>query len=66
MEAEQAIQQKQDQLKAWDANYLYFTVREPFPSKTSSASLVFGTITKEEPLVLEAQMAENGVILAME
>lgn len=49
---------------AWDANYLYFTVREPFPSKTSSASLVFGTITNEQPLILLSQMAENGVIFS--
>ena len=49
---------------AWDANYLYFTVREPFPSKTSSASLVFGKVTNEEPLILLSQMAENGVIFS--
>ena len=49
---------------AWDANYLYFTVREPFPSKTSSASLVFGTVTNEEPLILVSQMAEHGVIFS--
>jgi hypothetical protein len=27
---------------AWDADYLCFTVREPFPSKTTQAGLVFG------------------------
>src|SRR5262249_9673577 len=26
----------------WDANYLYYTVREPFPTRTTGASLVFG------------------------
>jgi hypothetical protein len=26
---------------AWDAKYLFYTVREPFPTKTSGASLVF-------------------------
>ena len=49
---------------AWDADYLCFTVREPFPSKTSSASLVFGTITGDEPLILVSQMAEHGVIFS--
>ncbi|HKZ79221.1 MAG TPA: hypothetical protein VJ124_13040 [Pyrinomonadaceae bacterium] len=48
----------------WDANYLLFTVREPFPSRTSSASLVFGRVTREEPLVLISQMPENGVVFS--
>jgi NAD kinase len=48
----------------WDANYLYFTVREPFPSRTSSASLVFGKITAAEPLTLVSQTPESGVIFS--
>jgi NAD kinase len=49
---------------AWDADYLYFTVREPFPSKTSSTSVVFGTISESEPLALVSQMPEAGVIFS--
>lgn len=49
---------------AWDANYLFFTVREPFPTRTTGASLVFGRITGEMPLQLESQMAENGVLFS--
>jgi hypothetical protein len=49
---------------AWDANYLCFTVREPFPTRTTGASLVFGRVTAETPLILESQMAENGVIFS--
>ena len=49
---------------AWDANYLFFTVREPFPTRTTGASLVFGRVTPEMPLTLESQMAENGVIFS--
>jgi NAD kinase len=49
---------------AWDANYLFFTVREPFPTHTTGASLVFGRVTPETPLQLESQMAENGVIFS--
>ncbi|MFH0823360.1 MAG: sugar kinase [Pseudomonadota bacterium] len=49
---------------AWDADYLYFTVREPFPSRTSSTSLVFGKITREDPLILISQTPENGVIFS--
>ena len=48
----------------WDANYLFFTVREPFPTLTTGASLVFGRVTTETPLLLESQMAENGVIFS--
>jgi len=49
---------------AWNADYLYFSVREPFPSKTSSIDLVFGQITKEKPLKILSEMAENGVIFS--
>jgi NAD kinase len=49
---------------AWDADYLYYTVREPFPTRTTGASLVFGRVTSEVPLVLESHMAENGVIFS--
>lgn len=48
----------------WDANYLFYTVREPFPTKTTGASLVFGRVTTETPLILESRMAENGVIFS--
>ena len=49
---------------AWDADYLFYTVREPFPSKTTGASIVFGRVTAETPLMLESRMAENGVIFS--
>jgi NAD kinase len=48
----------------WDADYLCFTVREPFPSKTTEASIVYGRITPKEPLVLVSQMPEQGVIFS--
>jgi NAD kinase len=49
---------------AWNADYLYFSVREPFPSRTSSTDLVFGQITRERPLKILSEMAENGVIFS--
>ena len=49
---------------AWDSDYLYYTVREPFPSKTSSATLVFGRISRDSPLVLISQTPEAGVIFS--
>lgn len=48
----------------WESNYLYFTVREPFPTHITGASLVFGRVTAQSPLILESQMAENGVIFS--
>jgi len=48
----------------WDAPYLHFAVREPFPSKSSGASLVFGRIERNAVLTLESRMAESGVIFS--
>ncbi len=48
----------------WDSNYLCFTVREPFPSKTTSVAIVFGRVTARDPLVLVSQMPEQGVIFS--
>lgn len=48
----------------WGAKSLYFSVREPFPSRTTGASLTFGKVTEAEPLTLVSQMAENGVIFS--
>ncbi|HSL95470.1 MAG TPA: hypothetical protein VLA35_06100 [Thermoleophilia bacterium] len=49
---------------AWDAGYLYFSVREPWPSKTSAAGITFGKVTPGAPLRLVSQMPENGVIFS--
>ncbi|WP_295441779.1 hypothetical protein, partial [uncultured Thiodictyon sp.] len=49
---------------AWDADYLYFSVREPWPSRTSTAEIAFGQITASAPLVLQSQMPEGGVIFS--
>jgi len=49
---------------AWDASHLVFTVREPFPTRTTGTSLVFGKVTADTPLILTSQMAENGVIFS--
>ncbi|UWG96543.1 sugar kinase [Dehalobacter sp. DCM] len=48
----------------WNQEYLYYSVREPFPSRTSQANLVFGKITRESPLKIRSQMPENGVIFS--
>jgi len=49
---------------AWDARYLMFSVREPFPSASTGATLVYGKVTPEAPLKVLSQMPENGVIFS--
>jgi len=49
---------------AWDSGELRYTVREPFPSRTTGASLVAGKVTRKSPLVIESQMGEGGVIFS--
>lgn len=48
----------------WDADYLQFSVREPWPSKTSRAEITFGKITPQKTLKLISHMPENGVIFS--
>jgi NAD kinase len=47
----------------WDSDYLYYSVREPFPSNTTGTSLIFGKI-KQSPLQIKSQMSEGGVIFS--
>ena len=47
----------------WHAPYLIFSVREPFPSRTTAATLVQGRI-QDTPLEISSQMAENGTIFS--
>ncbi len=49
---------------SWEADYLFYTVREPFPSKSSEATLVFGKITDKRPMNLVSKMPENGLIFS--
>ena len=49
---------------AWDADFLVYAVREPWPSKSSQSNMVFGVITPDKPLVLNSYMAKNGVIFS--
>lgn len=48
----------------WDSDYLYYSVREPFPSKTTGTDLVFGKVSPKIPLKILSQMSENGVIFS--
>lgn len=49
---------------SWSADLLYYTVREPYPSRSTSASLVFGQIRKGIQMTVHSLMPENGVIFS--
>jgi hypothetical protein len=49
---------------SWDAPYLRFAVREPFPSVATRTALVFGTTGPEIPMKVLSLMPENGVIFS--
>jgi len=49
---------------SWDSKYLYYTVREPFPSNVTSTNLVFGKIDQHDTLTLKSQIPERGVIFS--
>jgi NAD kinase len=51
-------------IRQWKREELVFAVREPFPSKTTGATLVFGAVLPDEPLRIESLMGENGVIFS--
>jgi NAD kinase len=48
----------------WESGYLYFAVREPFPSRSSQATIVFGRIENGQTLQLTSQMPDYGVIFS--
>lgn len=47
-----------------DSRCLYYTVREPYPSNSTGAQLVFGKIQEKESLSITSYMPENGVIFS--
>lgn len=49
---------------AWDADHLQYAVREPFPSHATQVGMVFGAITREQPLKLVSHMPGYGVIFS--
>ncbi len=48
----------------WEARHLYFTVREPFPSRSTQAELVSGKVDEQHPLQLYSHMSDYGVIFS--
>ena len=56
--------QQPDPKIPWNADFLLFSVREPFPSRTTKTELVYGKLTNASPLRILSQMPENGVIFS--
>jgi NAD kinase len=48
----------------WDSDHLWFSVREPFVSRTSRADLVFGQLQRHQKLIITSQMPDYGVIFS--
>jgi hypothetical protein len=46
----------------WDTDHLIFAVREPFGSRASQTTLLYGEIDESEVLTLRSRMPDNGVI----
>lgn len=58
------LQSPSEWTRKWDSPSLRFAVREPFPSKSSRATLVVGDVTPQQPLELRSHMSDNGVIFS--
>ncbi len=48
----------------WSADYLQYSVREPFPSNKTRTELVFGTISISTKMTIRSMMANHGVIFS--
>lgn len=52
------------QPQPWDTDRLTFVVREPFPSRSSHAELVYGNVAAHQTLTLRSRMPDSGVIFS--
>lgn len=48
----------------WDADFLHYFVREPFPSRTTGAEFVAGRIERHSQMTIISEMAEHGAIFS--
>ena len=48
----------------WDANYLKYAVREPFPSNATGISMIYGNIDRNASLRITSKMGSGGVIFS--
>jgi NAD kinase len=60
-----SLKEMRDQFRfPWDAGELRYCVREPFTSKTSGATIVFGRLARGEELIVTSQMPRNGIVFS--
>jgi NAD kinase len=48
----------------WDTDHLIFAVREPFGSRASQTTLLYGEIGQSQVLTVRSRMPDNGVIFS--
>jgi hypothetical protein len=48
----------------WESRFLVYAVREPFPTRYTQTSLVYGTIAEGEQLVMVSEMGEGGALFS--
>ncbi len=48
----------------WDEPQLFFVVREPFQTRHTKSTIIWGGITAEERLVITSEMPEGGAIIS--
>lgn len=53
-----------DEIFKWNSDFIYYTVREPFPSNCTSANFVFGKIDHNHPFKVSSHMPEDRVIFS--
>ena len=49
---------------SWDSDFLFYSVREPFPSAYTGTELVFGRIPKQSQLEIVSNMPVDGIIFS--
>ena len=49
---------------SWDADFLRYVVREPFPSNVTGTRLTYGDINESDSLQLASKMGQGGVIFS--
>lgn len=56
--------QMNDQPLPWEADELRFVVREPYPSRTTQADLIYGRISSKDTFQITSKMPVNGVVFS--
>ncbi|HLG75160.1 MAG TPA: sugar kinase [Ktedonobacteraceae bacterium] len=62
--ADQVPPSSQQLALGWESERLWFTVREPFVSRTTRSDIVFGQIAPGQELIITSHMPDYGVIFS--